>query len=91
MTQTDEKKLDTFLHKSLRRILKIYWPMHITNEEIRRGTGIETISRQVARRRLAWLGHVLRIDHNSHQMGTERQKKEGSTAGDMTQNCGKGA
>ena len=54
MTQTDEKKLDAFLHKSLRRILKIYWPMRITNEEIRRRTGMETISRQVARRRWAW-------------------------------------
>lgn len=66
VTQTEEKKLDTFLHKSLRRILKIHWPMRITNEEIRRRTGIETISRQVARRRWAWLGHVLRMDHNSH-------------------------
>ena len=66
MTQTDEKKLDAFLHKSLRRILKIYWPMHVTNEEIRRRTGMETISRQVARGRWAWLGHILRMDNNSH-------------------------
>ena len=27
---------------------------------------METISRQVARRRWAWLGHVLRMDHNLH-------------------------
>lgn len=66
MTQTDEKKLDAFLHKSLRRMLKIYWPMRVTNEEIRRRTGVETISSQVARRRWAWLGHVLRMDHNTH-------------------------
>ena len=66
MTQTDEKKRDAFLHKSVRPILKIYWPMQITNEEIRRRTGMETISRQVAKRRWAWLGHVLKMDHNSH-------------------------
>ena len=66
MTQTDEKTLDTILHKSLCRILKIYWPMRITKEEIRRRTGMETISRQVARRRWVWLGHVLRMDHNSY-------------------------
>jgi len=41
----DEKKLDAFLHKSLHRILKIYWPMRITNEEIRARAGMETISK----------------------------------------------
>ena len=71
MTKTDEKKkLDVFLHKSLhknlRRILKVYWPMKITNEEIRKRAGIETISKQVASRRSSWLRHVLRMDHHSH-------------------------
>ena len=61
-TKADEKKLDAFLHKSLRRILKIYWPMRITNEEVRRRAGIrETITDQVARQRWTWLGHVLRM------------------------------
>ena len=31
ITQTDEKKQDAFLHKSLCCILKIYWLMRITN------------------------------------------------------------
>ena len=66
-TKADEKTFDAFLHKSLRRILKICWPMRITNEEVRRMAGIrETISDQVARRRWTWLGHVLRMDHHSH-------------------------
>ena len=60
------KKPDAFLHKSLRRILKIYWPMRTTNEAIRARAGMETISKQVARRRWTWLGHVLRMDHHSH-------------------------
>lgn len=66
MTKTDEKKLDAFLHKSLRRMFKIYWPMRVTNEEIRARAGLETISKQVARRRWTCLGHVLRMDHYSH-------------------------
>ena len=40
--------------------------MRVTNEEIRARAGLETISKQVARRRWAWLGHVLRMDHHSH-------------------------
>ena len=65
--KADEKKLDAFLHKSLRRILKIYWPMRITNEEVRQRAGIgETLSDQMSRRRWTWLGHVLRMDYHSH-------------------------
>ncbi len=36
MTKGDEERLDTFLHKALRRRLKIQSPMRIANEEIRR-------------------------------------------------------
>ena len=66
MTKTDEKKPDAFLHKSLRQMFKIYWPMRVTNEEIRARVGLETISKQVARRRWTWLGHVLKMDYRSH-------------------------
>jgi len=40
--------------------------MRITNEAIRARAGMEIISKQVARRRWMWLGHVLRMDHHSH-------------------------
>ena len=66
MTLQDGKRLDTFLHRCLRRILKIYWPMRITNEEIKRRAGIEKISEIVQRLRWAWLGHVLRMDRGVH-------------------------
>ena len=64
MTKADEKRLDTFLHKCLRRILKVHWPMHVPNDEIRRRAGIEKISTQVRRRRWKWIGHVLRMAPN---------------------------
>ena len=47
-------------------MFKIYWPVRVTNEEIRAKAGLETISKQVARRRWTWLGHVLRMDYHSH-------------------------
>jgi len=40
MTKLDATKLDVFLHKSLRRIMKIYWPMKTSNEEIRNRIGL---------------------------------------------------
>ena len=47
-------------------MFKIYWPMRMTNKEIRARAGLETISKQVTRRRWTWLGHVLRMDYHSH-------------------------
>ena len=65
MTRGDEKRLNTFLHKALRRILKIRWPMKVSNEEIRRRVSLATISEMVAHRRWRWIGHVLRRENNS--------------------------
>ena len=64
MTKGDETKLDTFQHKCLRRLLKIYWPMRVSNEEVRRRANTETISELVRKRRRAWIGHVLRMDNS---------------------------
>ncbi|XP_078352399.1 uncharacterized protein LOC144637125 [Oculina patagonica] len=66
MTKGDEAKLDTFLHKCLRRILRIYWPMRVSNEEVRRQAKTCTTSEQIRRRRWRWIGHVLRMGHQQH-------------------------
>lgn len=55
MTKADDERLDTFLHTCLRRILKVHWPMRVSNDEMRRRAGIEKISTQVRRRRWEWL------------------------------------
>ena len=59
MIKRDETKLNVFLHKSLWRILKIHWPMKVTNEEIRFKTNMEEITQQIQRRRWKMIGHVL--------------------------------
>ena len=38
----------------------------MTNEEVRRRSGMETISIQIKRRRWKWLGHVLRMENTRH-------------------------
>ena len=61
MTKGDGHKLNVFQHKCLRKILKVYWPMKISNEEIRERSGTTTIDEEVRTRRWKWLGHVLRM------------------------------
>ena len=41
MTKEDEYKLNVFQHKCLRKILKAYWPMKISNVEIRERSSIQ--------------------------------------------------
>ena len=47
MTKCDEKKLDTFIHKCGRRILKIRWPMRVSNEDIRERARVKLVSEEV--------------------------------------------
>ena len=63
MTRGDEQKLDVVFHRWLRRILRIDWTMHVTNEEVRRRAGVvELLSQTVRRRRWSFIGHTLRRD-----------------------------
>ena len=64
MAKGDEVKLDTFRNKWLRRLLKIYWPMRVSNEEVRKRANNDIISELVRKRRLTWIGHVLRMDNS---------------------------
>ena len=56
------KKLDIFQTKCLRRIYKIRWQKHISNETVLETARMEKISNDVRRRRWNWIGHVLRKD-----------------------------
>ena len=60
MTKTISHKLDVFQNRCLRRILHIFWPNTISNEELHQRTKVEPITTQVQRRRWRWIGHVLR-------------------------------
>ena len=77
MNKTNENMVDTFLHQSLRRLLKIYWPQKVTNEDVRRQTNMEKISTIIKRRRSKWLGHVLRMQNNRHAKVAVTWKPDG--------------
>ncbi|CAI5689735.1 unnamed protein product [Oreochromis niloticus] len=54
--------LDVFQQRCLRRILRIRYTDHITNEEILRRSGTVKLHNIVARKRLQLAGHILRMD-----------------------------
>ena len=58
----DQKKLNAFHTRCLRRIMGITYKDRVTNEEIFRRTEQREISEQIEERRLRWLGHIWRMN-----------------------------
>ena len=65
MTQADNKKLDTFQSKCLRRILQIKWQDHVSNEDVMKRANVKEISRVVKERRWKFIGHTLRKEQGN--------------------------
>ncbi|XP_071124034.1 uncharacterized protein [Mytilus edulis] len=60
MTEVDQQKISTLHTKSLSRILRIFWPQNITNQDLLIKCKQEEISIHISRRRWSWIAHVLR-------------------------------
>ena len=63
LTATLTKSLDAAHHRWQRSILGILWKDRITNVAVRTRTGQQTMDNILRERRLRWLGHVFRMDH----------------------------
>ena len=60
VTQALSNKLQSFINKCLRKILRIHRPEKISNKELWSRTRQEHIPTVIARRKWAWIGHTLR-------------------------------
>ena len=57
-------KLQFFINKSLRKILRIFWPDQITNNELWKRTKQQRIDLQIRKHKWGWLGHTMRKPMN---------------------------
>ena len=64
VAKTTTSKLQVFVNHCLHRILNIYWPEVISNEELWRRAEETVISIQIKRWKWNWLGHILRKGHD---------------------------
>ena len=65
VTTTDLNKVDVFHHTCLRRVLRRFWPYHLSNEELYEATGSTPVSALIRVRRWRWIGHILRTSPNN--------------------------
>ena len=67
--KTTTSKLQTFVTRYLQRILNIYWPEVISNEEFWRRTEEIEMSMQINRQKWKWIGHTLRKGNEAIKRG----------------------
>ena len=65
MLEQDLQRLASFHTTSLRKILRIFWPQKISNDQLLRQTKQEDIRTLITRRRWRWIGHVMRKANNN--------------------------
>ena len=61
-TKEDIRRLEAFEMWIWRRMMKVSWTEHKTNEEVLQMVDIERQMMDTLRRRQRWLGHVIRYD-----------------------------
>ena len=77
MTETDLERLSTFHTKSLRRILRIFWPQTISNQELFALCDQESMATIIMKRRWRWIGHIMRREQDSISRTALRWTPEG--------------
>ena len=77
MNKYNEKRIDTFIQKCLRRILKIYYPNMISNDELYKLANIQKVSTTIQYRRRRYIGHILRQNPASYQHAIIKWQPQG--------------
>ena len=60
-TQVQNRRIEAFHQRCLRKILRIQWFKRVSNKEVLERAGIEPISAFIGNGRLRWFGHVVRM------------------------------
>ena len=60
VTKDIQHKLQTFVNRYVRDILRIWWPKIISNKDRWKGTRQEDINIEIRKRKFRWIGHTLR-------------------------------
>ena len=60
VTSEIRRKIQIFVNRCLRYILRIWWPHIISNKVLWRVTDQEDINLEIIKRKFKWIGHTLR-------------------------------
>ena len=75
LTKTIEDRLNSFYISLLRRVIGVFWPKKITDEDLYLATEQQKLCKAIRFKRLTLLGHILRL-----HLSTPVQKPRRSTS-----------
>ena len=64
VSKDDQRRLNSFHRRQLRKVIGIQWPHKISNEKLYKITGTKPLSSTITERRWKLLGHILRLSAN---------------------------
>ena len=64
MNKGDDKAVNVFHNRCLRKIFRIRWQDHVSTKELLERASMKPLSVEVMSRRWKMIGHILRKDHN---------------------------
>ena len=62
VTNEMQRKIQTFVNRCLRFIIRIWWVNVISNKYLWKATGQEDINLEIRKRKFGWIGHTLKKD-----------------------------
>ena len=74
VTNEIQRKIQTFVNRCLRYILRIWWPNIISNKYLWKVTGQEDINLEIRKRKFRWIVHTLTFKNRASYI------EDGSTA-----------
>ena len=67
VTSEIRRKIQVFVNRCLRYILRIWWPKIISNKDLWRIADQEVINLEIRKRKFRWIGHTLRKEDGKYQ------------------------
>jgi hypothetical protein len=64
-------RITNFVNRRLHRIVKVRWPVIITNDELCKQTNEIKITEQITRRKWNWIGHTFRKENVTEEDAME--------------------
>jgi len=61
VTNEIQRKIQIFVNRCLRYILRIWWPKIISNKDLWKVTGQEDINLEIRKKKFRWIGHTLTL------------------------------
>ena len=82
VTADISKKLQVFVNRCLRRIMGVWWPEVMSNEELWHITGQLPINTEIKKRKWKWIGHTLRkgegaVEREALEWNPQGRRKRG--------------